>query len=115
MTSNRQSFNKPLKKSWVPTILIGITIGYLALVLYIPAANVFYQAFQSGMGPFLENLTKPDFLSAAGLTLMLALIAVPINVVFGLCAAWALTRNRFWGRSFLLSVIDLPLDRKSVV
>ncbi len=119
MTSNRpvltEPLNKPLKKSWVPTVLIGITIGYLALVLYIPAANVFYQAFQSGMGPFLENLTKPDFLSAAGLTLMLALIAVPINVVFGLCAAWALTRRRFWGRSFLLSVIDLPFSISPVV
>lgn len=123
MTSNPQQLNtldKPLtdrnlKKSWVPTILIGITVVYLGLVLYIPAVNVFYQAFRLGTGAFFENLTKPEFLSAAGLTLMLALIAVPINVVFGLCAAWALTRNRFWGRSFLLSVIDLPFSISPVV
>jgi sulfate/thiosulfate transport system permease protein len=109
--------NKSLKKGGLaPKILIGIAIVYLALVLYIPAANIFVHAFNKGFGPFLSNLTKPDFLHAAWLTLLLALISVPVNTVFGLCAAWALTRNnRFPGRAFILSIIDLPFSISPVV
>ncbi len=103
------------RKSWVPGVLIGITILYLALVLYIPAANVFVQAFKKGLGPFFHNLTTPAFLSAAGLTVMLAAIAVPINTVFGLCAAWAIARHKFPGRTLILSIIDLPFSISPVV
>jgi sulfate transport system permease protein len=103
------------KKSWVPTILIAIALTYLALVLYIPAANVFVQAFKKGVGPFLANLTEPNFLHAAWVTVILALISVPVNTVFGLCAAWALTRKNFKGRAFILSVIDLPFSISPVV
>jgi sulfate/thiosulfate transport system permease protein len=85
------------------------------LVIYIPAINVFYQAFKSGFAPFLHNLTRPDFLYAVRLTLLLAAIAVPLNTVFGLCAAWAITRRHFWGRALLLSVIDLPFSISPVV
>lgn len=105
----------PRAKSWVPTLLIAITLGYLALVLYIPAVNVFFQAFHKGIGPFIENLTKPEFLSAARVTLLLAAIAVPINTIFGLCAAWALTRHKFPGRALVLSIIDLPFSISPVV
>jgi sulfate transport system permease protein len=100
---------------WVPVVLIGVAIAYLGLVLYIPAANVFYQAFKKGVGPFLHNLTEPNFIHAVRLTVMLAAIAVPFNTVFGLCAAWALARKRFPGRAFLLSVIDLPFAISPVV
>lgn len=103
------------RRSWVPTVLIGIAIAYLALVLYIPALNVFVQAFKHGVGPFLNNLTRPDFLYAVKLTVLLALISVPVNTVFGLFAAWALTRQRFRGRSFILSVLDLPFAISPVV
>ena len=106
---------KSKPKSWVPTVLIGIAIAYLALILYIPAINVFVQAFRLGFGPFLANLTRPAFLHAVGLTVLLAAIAVPVNTVFGLCAAWALTRHRFRGRAFILSVIDLPFAISPVV
>ncbi|BAZ17911.1 sulfate ABC transporter inner membrane subunit [Calothrix sp. NIES-4071] len=109
--------NLPKKKGGLaPKILIGIAILYLALVLYIPAANIFVHAFDKGFGPFLNNLTKPDFLHAAWLTLLLALVSVPVNTVFGLCAAWALTRNNnFPGRAFILSIIDLPFSISPVV
>ena len=100
---------------WVPVLLIAVAIGYLALILYLPALNVFIQAFRKGVGPFLENLTSPDFLSAAGLTVTLAAIALPINTVFGLCAAWAIARNQFPGRAFLLSLLDLPFSISPVV
>jgi sulfate/thiosulfate transport system permease protein len=107
--------SQPASKNWVPAVLIGVTIAYLALVLYIPALNVFIQAFKKGLGPFFANLVRPDFLSAAGLTVLIAAIAVPVNTVFGLCAAWVIARNKFPGRSLLLSIIDLPFSISPVV
>jgi sulfate/thiosulfate transport system permease protein len=109
------SQSKRSQKTWVPTVLIGIAIAYLALVIYIPAVNVFVQAFRKGVGPFLENLTRSDFLSSVWLTVQLAAIALPLNTVFGLCAAWALTRRKFPGRALVLSIIDLPFSISPVV
>ncbi|MCW5314905.1 sulfate ABC transporter permease subunit CysW [Nostoc sp. KVJ3] len=103
------------QKSWVPIVLIGIAIAYLALVQYIPAINVFVQAFSKGVGPFLSNLTRPAFLHAAWLTLLLAVISLPLNTVFGLCAAWAIARHKFPGRAVVLSIIDLPFSISPVV
>lgn len=101
--------------NWVPAVLIGVAIAYLALVLYIPALNVFLQAFKKGAGPFFANLVRPQFLNAAGLTVMIAAITLPINTVFGLCAAWAIARRKFPGRALLLSIIDLPFSISPVV
>jgi sulfate/thiosulfate transport system permease protein len=115
MAVSQNSTNTKQKKSWITILLVGIAVLYLALILYIPASNVFIQAFSKGVGPFLHNLTKPAFLDAAKLTLMLALIAVPLNAVFGLCAAWAIARRKFPGRAFLLSVLDLPFSISPVV
>jgi sulfate transport system permease protein len=102
-------------KSWVSMALIGFVLLYLGLVLYIPAINVFYQAFHKGIGAFLHNLTDSDFLAAVKLTILLAVFTLPLNTIFGLCAAWALTRHRFPGRSFLLSLLDLPFSISPVV
>ncbi len=102
-------------KSLGPAILIGIAVLYLTLVLYLPALNVFVQAFSKGIGVFLSTLTRPEFTHAAWLTLILALITVPINTVFGLCAAMAIARNNFPGRALLLSIIDLPFSISPVV
>jgi sulfate/thiosulfate transport system permease protein len=107
--------SKAVRNSWVPTVLIAITIGYLALVLYIPALNVFVQAFRKGVGPFFHTLTQPAFLDSVRLTVLLALISVPLNTVFGLCAAWAIARRRFPGRAFVLSILDLPFSISPVV
>lgn len=106
---------KPQQKSWVPAVLIGIVIAYLFLVEYIPAINVFFEAFKKGTGPFLSNLAKPEFLHAAWLTLLLAAVSIPINAVFGLCAAWAIARHKFPGRAIVLSIIDLPFSISPVV
>lgn len=103
------------KQGWVETSLITVACLFLALVIYIPTANVFYQAFKFGLAAFWTNLSRPDFQNAIGLTLMLAAIAVPVNIVFGLCAAWAITRRKFRGRALLLSVIDLPFSISPVV
>ncbi len=103
------------RKAWVPLLLILIAVGYVALVLLIPAVNVFYQAFRNGFGPFLDTLKLHDFQVAVGLTIGMALFAVPINTFFGLCAAWALARKRFPGRTLILSIIDLPFSVSPVV
>jgi sulfate transport system permease protein len=96
-------------------VLIGIALAFLALILYIPAINVFYQAFHKGVGPFLHNLQEPNFQRAVWMTLTLAAIAVPFNTIFGLCAAWSLANKRFRGRTLLLSIIDLPFAISPVV
>lgn len=100
---------------WVPIVLITIAIAFLALIIYIPAINVFYQAFKKGIGPFLANTRQPNFIVAVRLTVLLAVISVPLNIIFGLCAAWALARKQFRGRTLLLSIIDLPFAISPVV
>ncbi len=102
-------------RPWVKFVLIGIAIVYLALILFIPAVNVFAQAFKSGFGPFLTNLTEPVFLHAVQLTVIIALIVVPVNTVFGLCAAWVIARNQFRGRTLLISILDVPFAVSPVV
>jgi sulfate/thiosulfate transport system permease protein len=103
------------RANWVPIVLVGSAIVYISLIIYIPAINVFYQSFHKGIEPFLSNFEEPDFLNAVKLTLLLALIVVPINTVFGLCAAWSIARHQFPGRTLLLSIIDLPLSISPVV
>jgi sulfate/thiosulfate transport system permease protein len=101
--------------NWVPIGFIAISLIYLSLILYLPAVNVFHQAFHKGVGPFIENITNPDFLSAVRVTLLLSLVAVPINIIFGLCAALSIARKQFPGRTLLLSIIDLPFAISPVV
>lgn len=103
------------ERVWVKPVLIGVAIAYLSLILFIPSLNVFVQAFKQGVGPFLKNLTEANFVHAAWLTLLIALIVVPVNTVFGLCAAWVIARNQFRGRTFLISVLDIPFAVSPVV
>lgn len=103
------------KRQWVKWVLIGSVAAYLALVLFIPALNVFVQAFKDGIGPFFESLTDRRFVHAALLTLVMAVIAVPLNTIFGLCAALAIAHKTFPGRTLLLSLIDLPFSISPVV
>ncbi len=108
LAANRES-------AWVVTVLILIAIAYLSLVLFIPTANVFVQAFSKGIGPLLENMKSPDFLNAVKLTFIIALISVPVNTVFGLCAAWLIARKQFRGRAFVISILDVPFSVSPVV
>ncbi len=101
--------------AWMKWLLIGIAVLYLTLILFIPALNVFVQAFHDGLGPFFSNLVSPPFLNAVRLTLLIAAIALPINTLFGLCAAWAIARHQFPGRTLLLSIIDIPFAISPVV
>jgi len=97
------------------TILIGLTVLLLCLFLVLPLLSVFVEAFQQGVGKFLETFSIPDARSAIWLTLLVASIAVPFNLVFGIAAAWAIAKHRFPGRAFLISLIDLPFSVSPVV
>ncbi len=103
------------QRNWVKPVLIGIVIAYLGLVLFIPSLNVVVQAFQGGFGHFFDNLKEPSFAHAVKLTVIIALIVVPLNTVFGLCAAWIIARNQFRGRTVLISLLDIPFAVSPVV
>jgi sulfate/thiosulfate transport system permease protein len=92
-----------------------VALGYLALLLALPVAMVFLRTFEDGFAPVQQALTRPAFQSAFWLTLTIALIAVPLNTVFGIVAALALVRRRFPGRGLLNAVIDLPFALSPVV
>lgn len=96
-------------------ILIGIALTYLLLILFIPALSVFYEAFHAGLGSFLTAASKWEFLQSLWLTVLIAAIVVPLNTVFGLCAAWVIARKRFRGRTLLISLIDLPFSISPIV
>ncbi len=102
-------------RDWTKIGLITVAVLYLGLILFIPALNVFVQAFSKGVGPFFKNLTEPAFLNAVKLTLIIAAIAVPINTVFGLCVAWVIARKRFPGRALVISILDVPFSVSPVV
>jgi sulfate transport system permease protein len=90
-------------------VLIGITLVFFSLFLLLPLLVVFQEAFSKGLAVFVKTFRDPYTQDAIRLTLVVAAIAVPLNTVFGLTAAWSLTRFRFAGRSFIITLIDLPL------
>ena len=100
---------------WLAGGAIAIGAGYLALVLLLPLATVFAEALRRGIGPFLAGISEPDAISAMQLTLLVAAIAVPLNAVFGIAAAWAVTKFEFWGKSALVTLIDLPFSISPVI
>jgi sulfate/thiosulfate transport system permease protein len=95
--------------------LIALAVGFLALFLVIPLLAVFSEALRRGVEPFLAAFDEPDTQSAIGLTLLVAAIAVPLNLVFGVAAAWAVAKFEFPGKSILVSLIDLPFSVSPVV
>jgi sulfate transport system permease protein len=98
------------------SVLVPLIAGlYVAVLILLPALQVVAGAFAKGLGPFLENLTSPELISAVKLTLLMAAIAVPANTIFGLAAATAIARRQFPGKALLLSVIDLPFSISPVV
>jgi len=100
---------------WVPIALVGIALAYLALFLFVPLAAVFLEAFKKGAGFYWNAITEPDAWSAIRLTLIAAAIAVPLNLVFGIAAAWAIAKFDFRGKSLLITLIDLPFSVSPVI
>ena len=95
--------------------LIGTALLFLALVLLLPLAIVFTQALAKGLPAYLEAIREPDAMSAAKLTLLIASIAVPINLVFGIAAAWCISKFEFRGKNVLITLIDLPFAVSPVI
>jgi sulfate/thiosulfate transport system permease protein len=95
--------------------LIGTALLFLVLVLLLPLAIVFVQAFAKGLPAYLEAIREPDALSAAKLTLLIAGIAVPMNLVFGIAAAWCISKFEFRGKNLLITLIDLPFAVSPVI
>jgi sulfate transport system permease protein len=96
-------------------LLIGVSVLFLTVFLLAPLALIFVTAFGQGVGAYFQSFTNPDTLSAIRLTLIAAAIAVPCNLVFGVAAAWAIGKFEFFGKSFLISLIDLPFSVSPVV
>lgn len=107
--------NSQKDRQWGKFALIAAVVTYLALVLLLPTLYVFIGAFSRGIAPFFATLIDPDFTQALRLTAMAVAVAVPLNVIFGLCAAWVIARRRFPGRTLLLSIIDLPFSISPIV
>jgi sulfate transport system permease protein len=95
--------------------LIAIAVGFLGVFLFLPLAMVFASALEKGIAVYFAALREPDALSAIGLTLLAAGIAVPLNLVFGIAAAWAIGKFDFIGKSLLVTLIDLPFSVSPVV
>jgi sulfate/thiosulfate transport system permease protein len=101
--------------AWVRRLLIGAALLFLGVALFVPLAAVFWEALRKGLGAYLAALVEPDARAAIRLTLLTAGIAVPLNLVFGVAAAWAIAKFDFRGRSLLLTLIDLPFAVSPVV
>lgn len=109
--SQRGSEESPLVK-WT---LVFIAATFTMVFLLLPLVNVFAQAFSKGWDGYLKALTNPDTMSAIKLTLLVAAISVPLNVVFGLAAAWCIAKFNFRGKALLITLIDLPFSVSPVV
>ncbi len=94
----------------VRIVLTTVALVFLAIFLVLPLASVFYEAFRSGFGVFLKAIGERDTLAAIRLTVIVAAISVPANLVFGLAASWAIAKYEFKGKSFLITLIDLPFS-----
>ena len=100
---------------WLVMTLIGVSLVYFALVLLLPLGTVFFEALRRGFGPYFTALADPYAQSAMKLTLLVTAIVVPLNTVFGVAAAWAVTKFDFWGKSALLTLIDMPFSMSPVI
>ena len=117
MVSSEQPMS-PLARREPPFIrwtLTALALAFLALFLFVPLAAVLAQAFEKGFGGYWAAIQQPDSLAALRLTLLVAVLVVPLNVVFGLAAAWAIARFEFVGKNLLITLIDLPFSVSPVI
>lgn len=113
--SYRQSRRGTEESPVVKWILISIALAFCAVFLLLPLVNVFAQALSKGWSFYVASLSEPDSWAAIRLTLLVAAISVPLNVLFGLAASWAIAKFKFRGKSLLITLIDLPFSVSPVV
>ncbi|TFW30478.1 sulfate ABC transporter permease subunit CysW [Massilia horti] len=104
-----------LEPNWVRYVLTTIALAFLTLFLFVPLVAVFTEALKDGWDTYVQSIIEPDALAAIKLTLIAAAISVPLNLVFGVAAAWAITKFEFRGKSLLLTLIDLPFSVSPVI
>jgi sulfate transport system permease protein len=107
--------NVTTEARWFRYLLTGIALAFLALFLVMPLIDVFYEALNYGFSTYLQTFEDPDTLVAVEMTLLVAAIAVPLNIIFGVVAAWAVAKFEFKGKSLLTTLIDLPFSVSPVV
>ena len=100
---------------WVKWLICTASLAFLGLFLVVPLVAVFTEALRKGLGVYLESFRQRDALAAIRLTLFVAAIAVPLNIVFGLAASWAIAKFEFRGKSLLITLIDLPFAVSPVI
>lgn len=100
---------------WAKALILGVGLTFFLIFLLLPLIAVFLEAFRKGVDTYFAALVEPDALSAIRLTLLAAAIAVPLNLVFGVSAAWAIAKFNFPGKQFLITLIDLPFSVSPVV
>ena len=119
MSANTQTIRRAqagtTEPAWVKWSLISVALVFIFLFLILPLAAVFAEALRKGFGAYLEAFKEPDAWSAIRLTLITAAIAVPMNLVFGVAAAWAIAKYEFRGKAFLTTLVDLPFSVSPVV
>jgi sulfate/thiosulfate transport system permease protein len=101
--------------AWVRRVLIAVALAFLAVFLFVPLVAVFVEALRKGSDVYLAAISEPDAVSAIKLTLLAAAVAVPLNLVFGIAAAWAIAKFDFRGKNLLLTFIDLPFSVSPVI
>lgn len=112
----KKRFLKPTEDPlWLRLFLGAVAIAFIAILLLLPLALVFKEAFANGIGAFWTAIKEPDTLASVRLSLIAAGIAVPLNMVFGIAAAWCITKYDFPGKTFLVTLIDLPFSVSPVV
>jgi sulfate transport system permease protein len=114
-SSSRTARAGTTEPTWVKWALIGSALAFIFLFLVLPLAAVFTEALRKGGEAFMEALREPDAWSAIRLTLLVAAITVPVNLVFGVAAAWCVAKYEFRGKAFLTTLIDLPFSVSPVV
>jgi len=102
---NRRTIEDPW---WIRTGLLFVAISFLVIFLLVPLITVFFAALQKGLGSYFATFSDPAAFAAIQLTLLVAAIAVPANLIFGVSAAWAIAKFDFPGKSLLITLIDLP-------
>ena len=112
---SRRSPNTTTDPLWARIVILALVAAFLAGVLILPLVSVFFEALRKGLPAALEAIATEDARAAIKLTLLTAAIAVPFNVAFGLCASWAVAKFQFPGKSFLITLIDLPFSVSPVV
>lgn len=100
---------------WAKYLLITVGLGFLGLVVVLPLGNIIYQAFVEGINAYWQGIWTPEGLHAVSLTLVAIAIAVPLNTILGILAAWVLARHQFFGKTLLIGILDIPLTISPVI